>query len=500
MQPSQVAGAAIAIPFTLAGATDEPVTDTGLSWKRSGHTYLLSLPAGARADTGARLLTLPLGSGAGTVTMRAAGAAIAAAPAAGRPVVAGPCRGASGPASRRAIDAHRGCPAGGTHEVPRRGVRRVEPEPFLSATGQWKMADGSLGFSGDIGIGLLAESIARGTWQRSISLWTDAVAQQARRVGDAPVALATSTYLGTVRDFARDIDARTASELENVRGLLQKKDASLLVAPDFMQVVLASGDSDLSQKALAFLAELNPAALDMPSSLGLLSGLVDYGEITGANESITRFLREILDKRILLSVSTADSGVYLVTDKAGHCDILSSVRAGSLLLRAGSLLRYSLASAVGRGLVASGVGLADVSGFLPATLSLSGGRIGAREGSLAPESLYTLLPLARLVPKKIPVAAALGPGAWIWTSARLVSAEGSTSDASITLAYPVGIPHHFVIRGVKAFTQIRLHAIPWHTDPTYAKYSDGWAYDAATRTLFVKLTGRTDQESISIHY
>ena len=368
------------------------------------------------------------------------------------------------------------------------------------ATGQWKMADGSLGFSGDIGIGLLAESIARGTWQRSISLWTDAVAQQARRVGDAPVALATSTYLGTVRDFARDIDARTASELENVRGLLQKKDASLLVAPDFMQVVLASGDSDLSQKALAFLAELNPAALDMPSSLGLLSGLVDYGEIAGANESITRFLREILDKRILLSVSTADSGVYLVTDKAGHCDILSSVRAGSLLLRAGSLLRYSLASAVGRGLVASGVGLADVSGFLPATLSLSGGHIGAREGSLAPESLYTLLPLARLVPKKIPVAAALGPGAWIWTSARLVSAEGSTTDASITLAYPVGIPHHFVIRGVKAFTQIRLHAIPWHTDPTYAKYSDGWAYDAATRTLFVKLTGRTDQESISIHY
>jgi hypothetical protein len=32
------------------------------------------------------------------------------------------------------------------------------------------------------------------------------------------------------------------------------------------------------------------------------------------------------------------------------------------------------------------------------------------------------------------------------------------------------------------------------------KYSDGWTYDAASRTLYLKLTGRTAQEQIGIRF
>jgi len=47
---------------------------------------------------------------------------------------------------------------------------------------------------------------------------------------------------------------------------------------------------------------------------------------------------------------------------------------------------------------------------------------------------------------------------------------------------------------------IRMHGIPWHADPAYAKYSDGWAYDSGTRTLYVKLTGRQPREELDIQY
>ena len=57
-----------------------------------------------------------------------------------------------------------------------------------------------------------------------------------------------------------------------------------------------------------------------------------------------------------------------------------------------------------------------------------------------------------------------------------------------------------MIQNVRPFSMIRMHGIPWHTDPSYAKYSDGWAYDSGTRTLYVKLTGRQPREEMDIRY
>ena len=62
----------------------------------------------------------------------------------------------------------------------------------------------------------------------------------------------------------------------------------------------------------------------------------------------------------------------------------------------------------------------------------------------------------------------------------------------------MGIPFHAIIRGIAPFTLLKLHGIPWHSDPSYFKYSDGWTYDPKTRTLALKITGRADQETIDI--
>jgi hypothetical protein len=104
------------------------------------------------------------------------------------------------------------------------------------------------------------------------------------------------------------------------------------------------------------------------------------------------------------------------------------------------------------------------------------------------------------VPREISLSRQWSPGSWVWTSARLVSAAGTSAESRLLLAYPVGVPHHLAIQGVAPFTQIRLHGIAWRTDPAYAQYSDGWAYDSGSRTLFLKLTGRTEQEEIDIRY
>ena len=494
------ARAALVIPYTVAGAPGDPVDGAALSWKRGGRTYNLSLPAGARADAASRSLTLPLGGAAGIISLRMAGAS--AVPARAMPTRAKPTRAVSAPA--RLPDEK----SLATSEQLQAALARFADAAYAgwsqtrlsAATGQWKMPDATLVFSEDIGIGLLAESIARGTWQQLFPIWSDALRQQQRRAPDSSPAPATSTYMGNVRDYIRALGLRAAAGVDQARGLLQKSDPAVLAIPGLIPLLLDHGGGDLTSNALAFLTGRSAAGLDTAASLGLLEGLVDYAENVEPNEAVARSAREAIARAIIPLICSTDAGLFLASGDAGKADVGTSLRCGSLLLRAGAFLNYSLASAVGRGLLTSGLGLAGEQGFLPARITLASGRISAREGTLAPESVYALLPLDRRVPKEISLSRQWSPGSWILTSARLVSASGSFAESRLLLAYPVGVPHHLAIQGVAPFAQIRLHGIAWRTDPAYVKYSDGWAYDGDSRTLFLKLTGRTEQEEIDIRY
>lgn len=492
--PGTGAGATLVIPFTVTGILSDPPAGAALAWSRAGHTYLLSLPSGAHADASTGTLTLPLGAGA--ASLRIQGITAAAAPAR-----ATPARATTQPAR---IPDESAMPSTSQMQAALTGLADKayagwSQTRFSSSAAVWTLPDGSAGFSEDIGVGLLAESIARGTWQKIFPLWSDALARQQQRTPNAQLIYSSCTYVGGVRDFVRILPARAGAQVEQARGLLAQSDNAVLATPGLVPLLLDHGSPELMQAALGFLTGRNVARLDIPGSLGLLEALLGYTEDVSANDAITRAMSDVVTKKILPSVRSTNAGVFLDSG-SGASDIRNSIRSGSLLLRAGAALSSPLASAIGRGLLTAAVSLADTNGFLPASLTLASGRISARQGSLAPEAFYQLLPLDRLIPREVPLSRRIGPGTWMWTSARLVAAESTATGIRLVLGYPAGIAHQFVVQGIRPFAQIRLHGIPWHADPTYYKYSDGWAYDAASRTFYVKLTGRTDQEEIDILY
>lgn len=368
---------------------------------------------------------------------------------------------------------------------------------FSAAAATWQLADGSEGFSEDIGTALLAESVARGTWQTMFPLWAGALARQQKRA--ASLNLTSSAYVGGVADFARIRQASAAAQVGQAGAALARSDTSVLATPDLVALLLDHGAPDLAQGLRAFLAGRAPASLDLPAALGCAQAVLDYLQLVRSDDALARLLKETAEKRLLPAVRTVDAGVFLDAG-GGRVDVQSSVRCGALLIRAGAQMDSSLVQAVGRGLMVSSLSLSDDQGFLPMTLALSGGRIASREGRLAPEAVYGLLSPGRFVPSETPLAAQMGPGAWVWTSARVASATGSRSGASLVFAYPRGVPYHLVLGGLRPFSRLKLHGIPWHSDPTYYTYSDGWAYDPAARTLFMKVTGRADREEIEITY
>jgi hypothetical protein len=491
--PGGSPGAPLVIPFTLSGPAQEPSEGSALSWERGGRRYFLSLPPGAHVDAASRLLTLPRNAGA--ISFLLAGAPAASARVA-RTALAAKAPRLPDESAMPSPDQMQAAIGGFLDSAYAgwTGTRFSAPEAI------WKMPDGSAGFSEDIGVGLLAEAISRGTWERLVPVWSEAVAQQQARLPGQRLPLRTSPYFGNVRDSMRALTARAADEVDRVRGLLAKSDTALFATQGLVTLLEDHGTPDLLPAARSLMTGRNAAGLDTAASLGLLEGLLEFAKESSAGNAQSLAAREVIDRRLFPSVRAADEGLFLESGAPGRSEVKDNLRCGSLLLQAGAALDYSRAAAVGRALIVASLGLGGETGFLPATLTLSSGRISARAGSLAPESVYALLPLDRFVPREISLSRQLGAGSWIWTSAKLISAESTDADAALVIAYPVGVAHYMAIQGIKPFGQVRLHSIPWHSDPAYMKYSDGWTYDAASRTLYLKLTGRAAQEQISIRF
>ena len=496
---SAAPASSLVVPFTLSGVLQQSSTPGTLAWIRAGRTFLLELPSGASIDDAARTLTLPAGTTAWTARLRMEGTAAVAA-AVSTTVRAAPAQGTSAAAR---LPEEKAMP---TEEQLKAAVSRFTDAAFAgwsssrysAANGQWKMPDSSSTFSEDIGTALLAEAIARGSWLQYLPLWSDALGRQQKRSPDAGLAFTTSAYVGGVRDYARSEQLQSTALIDKSQALLAKLDDALLSIAGLVPLLLDHGSTELLKSAGAFLMTRSSVRPDAAHSVGLLEGLADYDQLVDAGDAVTHALKETVDKQIMPLVRTADTGVYLDSG-SGSIDIRNSIRCGAILIRAGAIIQSSLSSAVGRGLVTSALSLADEAGMLPETLKLASGHIAGRAGALPPESVYALLPLDRFLPREIPLPQ-FGQGAWIWTAARVESAQKTAAQITLVLGYPQGVAHHFVLQGVMPFAQVRMHGIPWHTDPAYFKYSNGWAYDTTTRTFYVKLTGKAEREELDIIY
>ena len=475
--------------YTVAGIARLGEGASGLAWERDGKSFSIALPSGARIDAARRIVELPVQGAAGSLRI-VFSEAKAASPAASSP---SPLPDESALASPEELKA-------AIARFLDSAYKGWSESRLFAGDGLWRMPDGTRGFAEGIGTGLLAESLARGSYADRLALWSDALERHLRLDQAAAIDYETSPYTGAVREYLRRRLERERTEIARIRDRLARSDAGLLSLPGIVPFVLDSADRAMAQQLFAFMVGVNLSGLDASSSVGLLESLLDYAGEAGESEICLSRCREVIEKNILPAARKTDTGIFFSQGSGGRIDVRESLRCGSLLVRAGSLLDTPRFAAAGRGLVVSALGLAGDAGSLPATLLISSARISSQEGALGAESVYRYLPVDRRIPREIPLFRQIGPGSWIWTAAEVSAAEGSPQETRLVLSFPAGQPHHFILRGIRPFAELRLHGIPWHADPSYARYSDGWAYDAAARTLLMKLTGRKDSEEIIIRY
>ncbi len=493
------AGAApgrLVVPYTLAGMETEAPAGSSMAWRSAGRTYVLTLPAAARVDDSAGTITLPVDSGTWTAALTMSGTqavAPAAVVAAARPA-ASPVR----------LPDEKDLPT--VAQLQAAAARWLDTayagwsaSRFSSKDGVWSIPGGTPSFSEVLGVGLLSEAVARGTWKTVFPLWQDALARARARPAPPALSFATSVFDGGTRDYIRASSITSAALVDQARTLLASGDNAFLRIADVIPLLLDHGTHDDFTAARAFITGKNVPSLDVPGAIGLLGALTGMAEGIDSSDPVRKALLDVVNRRLLPAARSTDGGLFLETT-AGIVDVAASLRCGGLLVRAGAALSDTRTAAVGRALVVAALALGDASGTLPATLTLASGKVASRAGTVAAEAVYPFVPAGRQVPREIPLARQVAAGVSLWTAADLVSAVKADSTVQIVLGYPAGVPHYFAIQGLPAFTQVRMHGIPWHADASYAKYSDGWSFDDAAGVFYGKLTGRTGQEEIDITF
>ena len=155
---------------------------------------------------------------------------------------------------------------------------------------------------------------------------------------------------------------------------------------------------------------------------------------------------------------------------------------------------------IGRALVSSALRLSEPEGFLPAVLQTDERTVIDSSGTLKPEELYPFVAEKGYYPKHVSLTANLGTPAWVWTSAESFEALRTGSEVRISFAYPIGRTHHLILNGIEPFFSMRFFGIPWVSDPRFEIYGSGWLYDAAEKTLYVKITHSREREELVISY
>jgi hypothetical protein len=190
-------------------------------------------------------------------------------------------------------------------------------------------------------------------------------------------------------------------------------------------------------------------------------------------------------------------GELFVQTRDGLLDVESSLILGRLWLdysRNSSATSYSEA---GARLITAALARQDATGKLPAFLVTQDSLIVRQEGSLPSEDVYAIVKPAPSTEVELPI---WGPRAFVSSPGRVLPPTVTPESARFTFRFPAGSAEHIIIAGVPEFDHLTLHGIRWRTDPQFQSYTDGWAYSAATKMLFVKIKHREDLEELIVHF
>jgi hypothetical protein len=359
----------------------------------------------------------------------------------------------------------------------------------------WRGPDGVPSFSEKALAAFLAESLARGSYADALSRAKGAKDKWPEKLG-----YLSAPYLGGLVPKMKAFEAGDQAEIKRLTQLTADKSPSILEREGLLRFLVDRAPAQLSQDAIRYCAGLDPAKLTIRQASGLLACVIDARALLKDEENPFRASGAAAD-RLAAALRKTSSGYFLATEDDGSTDLRLSLLAGSLLVSYGTAQSKPALVGAGQSLVEGVIGLADSQGFAPARVLAKSGALAERNGSLAPEDIYSLLADNPYYPREVSFARDIAPGVWAWTCAPSLAVQSSAARYAFVATFPAGRSHYLAFYGIKPFANIQLYDIDYSPDNDFESYdASGYLYNKGAEALYLKMKHKKDAEDIKLAF
>ena len=358
----------------------------------------------------------------------------------------------------------------------------------------WMSGSGEYSFSEKLVSVLLAESIVRDVYPEVFNRVQPVIAS--RQEG---LTFTSNTYFGGLQSTFNTWQQQTGEKIQDLREKLARDDFSVFYDTNLVQSIVNHAPLSLLEEVFRLTGLADTDTLDTSIHIGMLNALVQAYDLNVDYDGIITDMEKFIEELILPWIIKTDNGLFFQY-KNGASNVFESLSAGYLLSRCGTIMDTPSYTSIGRSLILACLGLSDEYGFIPGLLSFDADSIQKMEGKISPELIYSQLTDNPYVPHEISLHREAGPGSWIWTSADIEDITVTDTRWDITMTFPEGFSHYFILQGIPQFKRIQFYGITWASDPSFEFYTSGWLYDEEGKTLFAKLLHRSGTETISLFF
>ncbi|MGO8694908.1 MAG: hypothetical protein ACLQMF_14700 [Rectinemataceae bacterium] len=359
----------------------------------------------------------------------------------------------------------------------------------------WKAADGSEAFSEQALDVYLAEALSRGTYEDA-----SAIIRAVRDRSPGALSYLSAPFLGGLAAKMPPFEAADVAEVKRVGQQIQDKSLDLFTKEHLVRFLLDRAPYAMAQDALRFASTIDPAKLSIGQAVGFLGCIVESKALLKDEENPFLKLSAAAD-RVVGAVNRSSEGFFLATENDGSTDLRLSLLAGTYLVRYGTIESNDMFVGIGQSLVESALRLSDAQGFMPSHLLVKDGSVDQKSGTIAPETIYSIVAGNPYYPHEVSFYKDIAPGIWAWTCSPEITVTVTANRDVFHVRFPVGSSHYLVLYGIKAFTNIQLYDIDYSPDPAFESYdASGFLYRKPADALYLKMKHKKEVEDVRLTF
>jgi hypothetical protein len=349
----------------------------------------------------------------------------------------------------------------------------------------------------DTVIAWCGESLRQGNYRQAVSAvpvsfsssplrtWESAVYQFDRRIG------VWERANRTVVAFEREKD-------NFISRLLTEKDGGLFTENHLIEFLAIRENNQLIDTILSFAEEIDPAAVTLEISPGILENCLDMGKWRPNAANPFMAFEENIYQLVAEGLRRFEDQVFIFSDN--QADLAFNLRLGKAMYEWGEKFGNDVWAGLGRSLALSVISLGDSSGSIPALLTLGeAGEFTPSWERINSAKLYRLLNNSEYLPHWTTTGVS---DIWAWTASPSVKITQNNQQMDIAIRFPVGETHYVMLRNVKPFPLLQIYDTNWRRAVDFESYynSSGWYYFEQERTLILKMSQRSNVETVRIYF